>query len=242
MRLRNATRSFRRSRLRPRSNSARNAMTRCRCTSPTLHGFGKPLGAFPGISVPCGTSGTGLPIGVQFMAPKWREDTLLRPWVCDTGDEPVRLHIVSTNPYEIPHAAPRIVRGLEADDFCSLIHFVPAVFFFQNDERPPPLLHRNPCTQERRSFWLCLFSLFRMCFQFFPFFVKKAGVVITQGACRYWDASGRRVVLGAVVGHVHEIGAAQARWCRFPRNPAADVAVCQAGRTSTIALYDPGLS
>jgi len=36
------------------------------------------LAGIPGISVPCGTSGTGLPIGVQFMAPKWREDTLLR--------------------------------------------------------------------------------------------------------------------------------------------------------------------
>jgi aspartyl-tRNA(Asn)/glutamyl-tRNA(Gln) amidotransferase subunit A len=35
------------------------------------------LAGIPGISVPCGTFG-GLPIGVQFMAPKWREDTLLR--------------------------------------------------------------------------------------------------------------------------------------------------------------------
>jgi aspartyl-tRNA(Asn)/glutamyl-tRNA(Gln) amidotransferase subunit A len=35
------------------------------------------LAGIPGISVPCGTSG-GLPIGVQFMAPKWREDTLLK--------------------------------------------------------------------------------------------------------------------------------------------------------------------
>jgi aspartyl-tRNA(Asn)/glutamyl-tRNA(Gln) amidotransferase subunit A len=35
------------------------------------------LAGIPGISVPCGKH-NGLPIGVQFMAPKWREDTLLR--------------------------------------------------------------------------------------------------------------------------------------------------------------------
>jgi aspartyl-tRNA(Asn)/glutamyl-tRNA(Gln) amidotransferase subunit A len=35
------------------------------------------LAGIPGISVPCGTS-DGLPVGVQFMAPKWREDTLLK--------------------------------------------------------------------------------------------------------------------------------------------------------------------
>ena len=35
------------------------------------------LVGIPGISVPCGKEGD-LPIGVQFMAPKWREDTLLR--------------------------------------------------------------------------------------------------------------------------------------------------------------------
>ena len=35
------------------------------------------LAGIPGISVPCGKDGH-LPIGVQFMAPKWREDTLLR--------------------------------------------------------------------------------------------------------------------------------------------------------------------
>jgi aspartyl-tRNA(Asn)/glutamyl-tRNA(Gln) amidotransferase subunit A len=35
------------------------------------------LAGIPGISVPCGTAG-GLPVGVQFMAPKWREDTLLK--------------------------------------------------------------------------------------------------------------------------------------------------------------------
>ena len=35
------------------------------------------LAAIPGISVPCGSAG-GLPVGVQFMAPKWREDTLIR--------------------------------------------------------------------------------------------------------------------------------------------------------------------
>ena len=35
------------------------------------------LAGIPGISVPCGKAGD-LPIGVQFMAPKWREDTLLR--------------------------------------------------------------------------------------------------------------------------------------------------------------------
>jgi aspartyl-tRNA(Asn)/glutamyl-tRNA(Gln) amidotransferase subunit A len=35
------------------------------------------LAGIPGISVPCGQAGD-LPVGVQFMAPKWREDTLLR--------------------------------------------------------------------------------------------------------------------------------------------------------------------
>jgi len=35
------------------------------------------LAGIPGISVPCGRTGD-LPIGVQFMAPKWREDTLLK--------------------------------------------------------------------------------------------------------------------------------------------------------------------
>jgi aspartyl-tRNA(Asn)/glutamyl-tRNA(Gln) amidotransferase subunit A len=35
------------------------------------------LAGIPGISVPCGTE-NGMPVGVQFMAPKWREDTLLR--------------------------------------------------------------------------------------------------------------------------------------------------------------------
>jgi len=35
------------------------------------------LAGIPGISVPCGKS-NGLPVGVQFMAPKWREDTLIK--------------------------------------------------------------------------------------------------------------------------------------------------------------------
>jgi aspartyl-tRNA(Asn)/glutamyl-tRNA(Gln) amidotransferase subunit A len=35
------------------------------------------LAGIPGISVPCGKSG-GLPVGVQFMAPKWKEDTLIK--------------------------------------------------------------------------------------------------------------------------------------------------------------------
>jgi aspartyl-tRNA(Asn)/glutamyl-tRNA(Gln) amidotransferase subunit A len=35
------------------------------------------LAGVPGISVPCGAH-NGLPIGVQFMAPKWREDTLIK--------------------------------------------------------------------------------------------------------------------------------------------------------------------
>jgi aspartyl-tRNA(Asn)/glutamyl-tRNA(Gln) amidotransferase subunit A len=35
------------------------------------------LAGIPAISVPCGTDGI-LPIGVQFMAPRWREDTLLK--------------------------------------------------------------------------------------------------------------------------------------------------------------------
>jgi aspartyl-tRNA(Asn)/glutamyl-tRNA(Gln) amidotransferase subunit A len=35
------------------------------------------LAGIPGISIPCGDE-NGLPIGVQFMAPRWREDTLLR--------------------------------------------------------------------------------------------------------------------------------------------------------------------
>jgi aspartyl-tRNA(Asn)/glutamyl-tRNA(Gln) amidotransferase subunit A len=36
------------------------------------------LAGIPGISVPCGVSPAGLPVGVQFMAPHWREDTLFR--------------------------------------------------------------------------------------------------------------------------------------------------------------------
>jgi aspartyl-tRNA(Asn)/glutamyl-tRNA(Gln) amidotransferase subunit A len=35
------------------------------------------LAGIPGISVPCGKAG-GLPVGVQFMAPKWKEDTLIK--------------------------------------------------------------------------------------------------------------------------------------------------------------------
>jgi aspartyl-tRNA(Asn)/glutamyl-tRNA(Gln) amidotransferase subunit A len=35
------------------------------------------LAGIPGLSVPCGKDGI-LPIGAQFMAPKWREDTLLK--------------------------------------------------------------------------------------------------------------------------------------------------------------------
>ena len=35
------------------------------------------LAGIPGISVPCGHAGD-LPVGVQFMSPRWREDTLLR--------------------------------------------------------------------------------------------------------------------------------------------------------------------
>ena len=35
------------------------------------------LAGIPGISVPCGNVG-GLPVGVQFMAPKWKEDTLIK--------------------------------------------------------------------------------------------------------------------------------------------------------------------
>jgi aspartyl-tRNA(Asn)/glutamyl-tRNA(Gln) amidotransferase subunit A len=35
------------------------------------------LSGIPGISVPCGFSG-GLPVGAQFMAPKWREDLLIK--------------------------------------------------------------------------------------------------------------------------------------------------------------------
>jgi aspartyl-tRNA(Asn)/glutamyl-tRNA(Gln) amidotransferase subunit A len=35
------------------------------------------LAGIPGISVPCGCSGN-LPVGVQFMAPQWREDVLLQ--------------------------------------------------------------------------------------------------------------------------------------------------------------------
>jgi aspartyl-tRNA(Asn)/glutamyl-tRNA(Gln) amidotransferase subunit A len=35
------------------------------------------LAGIPGLSVPCGKDGK-LPIGAQFMAPKWREDTLLK--------------------------------------------------------------------------------------------------------------------------------------------------------------------
>jgi aspartyl-tRNA(Asn)/glutamyl-tRNA(Gln) amidotransferase subunit A len=35
------------------------------------------LAGIPGISVPCGQS-NGLPVGIQFMGPKWREDLLLK--------------------------------------------------------------------------------------------------------------------------------------------------------------------
>jgi aspartyl-tRNA(Asn)/glutamyl-tRNA(Gln) amidotransferase subunit A len=35
------------------------------------------LAGIPAVSVPCGTDGK-LPVGAQFMGPKWREDTLLR--------------------------------------------------------------------------------------------------------------------------------------------------------------------
>ncbi|MBN1984248.1 MAG: Asp-tRNA(Asn)/Glu-tRNA(Gln) amidotransferase subunit GatA [Chitinivibrionales bacterium] len=36
------------------------------------------LAEIPSISVPAGTNPAGLPIGIQFMAPHWREETLLR--------------------------------------------------------------------------------------------------------------------------------------------------------------------
>lgn len=36
------------------------------------------LAGIPGISVPCSVSPAGLPIGVQFMAPHWREDMLVK--------------------------------------------------------------------------------------------------------------------------------------------------------------------
>lgn len=39
------------------------------------------MAGIPGVSVPCGLAG-GLPVGVQFMAPKWREDTLLKAAAC----------------------------------------------------------------------------------------------------------------------------------------------------------------
>ena len=35
------------------------------------------LAGIPGISIPCGAT-NALPVGVQFMAPEWREDVLLK--------------------------------------------------------------------------------------------------------------------------------------------------------------------
>ncbi|MBN1309657.1 MAG: Asp-tRNA(Asn)/Glu-tRNA(Gln) amidotransferase GatCAB subunit A, partial [Chitinispirillaceae bacterium] len=36
------------------------------------------LAGIPGLSVPCGAAAGALPVGVQFMAPQWREDVLLK--------------------------------------------------------------------------------------------------------------------------------------------------------------------
>ena len=36
------------------------------------------LAGVPGVSVPCGLSDTGLPIGFQLMGPHWGEPTILR--------------------------------------------------------------------------------------------------------------------------------------------------------------------
>ncbi len=36
------------------------------------------LAGIPGISVPCGLSGAGLPIGLQLLAPHWGEADLFR--------------------------------------------------------------------------------------------------------------------------------------------------------------------
>ena len=36
------------------------------------------LAGIPGISIPCATGADGLPIGVQILAPHFREETLLR--------------------------------------------------------------------------------------------------------------------------------------------------------------------
>jgi aspartyl-tRNA(Asn)/glutamyl-tRNA(Gln) amidotransferase subunit A len=39
------------------------------------------MAGIPGVSVPCGEAG-GLPVGVQFMAPQWREEVLLKAAAC----------------------------------------------------------------------------------------------------------------------------------------------------------------
>jgi aspartyl-tRNA(Asn)/glutamyl-tRNA(Gln) amidotransferase subunit A len=36
------------------------------------------LAGIPGLSIPCGLSGSGLPIGLQLLGPHWSEATLLK--------------------------------------------------------------------------------------------------------------------------------------------------------------------
>jgi len=66
------------------------------------------LAGIPGISVPCGTSGTGLAHRRPVHGAQMARRHTASAWVCDTGDEPVRLHIVST----ILTKYPTLRRGL----------------------------------------------------------------------------------------------------------------------------------
>ncbi len=61
----------------PAFRSGRRWTIPCRCTSRYFHPFDEPAG-IPGIAVPCGFSGAGLPIGAQFLAGHFEEGKLLR--------------------------------------------------------------------------------------------------------------------------------------------------------------------
>ena len=61
-----------------RSRSARRPTTRWRCTCPTSTRSSCNLAASPGLSIPCGFTKAGLPIGLQLLAPPFEEEKLLR--------------------------------------------------------------------------------------------------------------------------------------------------------------------
>ena len=67
-----------RRRRRRRSRSARSRTTRWRCTCPTSTRSRATWPASPGISIPCGFTKGGLPIGLQLLAPPFEEEKLLR--------------------------------------------------------------------------------------------------------------------------------------------------------------------